>query len=68
MDDQYYKKNSSAPVLFYCGNEAPVDIFYNNSGFLSYTLAKKYHGLVVFAEHRYFGNSTPMGWNITEAH
>lgn len=34
-------------------------MFYNTSGFQSETLAKRLNGLVVYAEHRYFGESIP---------
>ena len=43
----------------YTGNEANIELFYNTSGFMSYTLAKNLSALVVYAEHRYFGKSIP---------
>ena len=66
IDDQYWvasEQDSSAarPILFYCGNEGDIWGFYENSGFITETLAKKWGGLVVFAEHRYFGQSMPFG-------
>lgn len=36
-------------------------MFYNNTGFLTETVAQELHGLVVFMEHRYFGESWPFG-------
>lgn len=41
----------------YCGNEADIWLFYNTSGFQSQTLASKFGALVVYGEHRFFGES-----------
>ena len=59
VNDQYYH-NSSSPVLFYAGNEADIMQFVKNSGFL-WEAAKELGAMVVFAEHRYYGNSFPFG-------
>ena len=59
VNDQYYA-NSSSPVLFYAGNEAPILQFVKNSGFL-WESAEKLGAMVVFAEHRYYGESFPFG-------
>ena len=59
VNDQYYA-NSSSPVLFYAGNEAPILQFVENSGFL-WESAKQLQAMVVFAEHRYYGESFPFG-------
>jgi len=56
IDETHYVE-SSAPILFYAGNEGDVTNFYDNSGFMTTTLAKKWGALVVFAEHRYYGTS-----------
>jgi lysosomal Pro-X carboxypeptidase len=38
-----------------------VNWFIGANGYLSDVLAKEYGGLVVFSEHRYFGESRPFG-------
>jgi pimeloyl-ACP methyl ester carboxylesterase len=59
VNDQSYH-NASSPVLFYAGNEADIYQFVNNSGFL-FEAAQAFQGMVVFAEHRYYGQSFPFG-------
>lgn len=65
VDEQYLYNTSDngelkpQPILFYAGNEGAINDFYQNSGFMTTTLAEKYGALVVFAEHRYFGLSFP---------
>ena len=64
VDDQYWISSENddtkpRPILFYCGNEGDIWGFYKNSGFMTTTLAKKWGALVVFGEHRYFGESFP---------
>ena len=63
INDQYYNA-SQGPILFYTGNEGGIWGFYNNSGFIVDTLAKRYGALVVFAEHRYYGKSWPFGSDV----
>jgi hypothetical protein len=48
------------PLLFYTGNEGDIVNFYQNTGFI-FTLAEQFGALVVFCEHRYFGESWPFG-------
>jgi len=57
-DSQYFTK--PGPILLYCGNEADIFMFYNTSGFQTETLARHFKALVIFAEHRYFGESIPL--------
>jgi len=57
VNSKYYKEGG--PILFYCGNEGPITDFWDASGYLHTDLAKKFNGLVIFAEHRFFGKSFP---------
>lgn len=36
-------------------------MFYNNSGFLNNDLGAEFSALIVYMEHRYFGDSYPFG-------
>ena len=45
--DEYWKKDV---MLFYSGNEGPIEQFYENTG-LMFELAQQFEALVVFAEH-----------------
>lgn len=58
---RYYSNGSSwrpgGPVLFYAGNEGPLETFVEATGFMR-TLAAQLGGLVVFGEHRGYGKST----------
>ncbi len=49
---------STTPILFYTGNESPLEQYINNTG-LMWELASELHAQVVFAEHRYEGHSLP---------
>ena len=64
-----YKAKSAqtkGPVFFYTGNESPVDLYVNNTGIM-WELGKVKHALLVFSEHRFFGESYP-GDAVTECY
>ena len=67
-DDTYKEKvlynethfEEGGPILLYAGNEGKIELFVENSGFL-WDLAPQLKGTVIFAEHRYYGESMPYG-------
>lgn len=56
--DQYWKKGS--PMLFYTGNEGDITSFANNTGIM-FEFGENLTAYIVFAEHRYYGESLPFG-------
>lgn len=58
VHDAYWKKGG--PIFFYCGNEANVELYVNATG-LMWENAKDFGAAMVFAEHRYYGETQPFG-------
>ncbi|KYR02101.1 peptidase S28 family protein [Tieghemostelium lacteum] len=67
LNDQYWDRplsNSTqcnGPILVYTGGEGDILWFYQNTQFVTETLAQEMNGLVLFIEHRYYGKSMPFG-------
>ncbi|CAH8874133.1 unnamed protein product [Trichobilharzia szidati] len=55
-EDKWFKPNG--PIFFYCGNEGDIETFWNNTG-LMFELAPSFNAFILFAEHRYYGESLP---------
>ncbi|KAL2497490.1 alpha/beta-Hydrolases superfamily protein [Abeliophyllum distichum] len=58
INSQYWHKG--APIFVYTGNEGDIDWFADNTGFML-DIAPKFHALLVFIEHRFYGESMPFG-------
>ncbi|PNX85704.1 lysosomal pro-X carboxypeptidase-like protein [Trifolium pratense] len=52
--------NSSAPIFVYLGAESSIDGYPNLIGFMSENAAA-FKALLVYIEHRYYGESKPFG-------
>ncbi|XP_077632324.1 lysosomal Pro-X carboxypeptidase isoform X1 [Crocuta crocuta] len=59
--DEHWKKDDGS-ILFYTGNEGDIVWFCNNTGFM-WDVAEELKAMLVFAEHRYYGESLPFGNN-----
>lgn len=56
--NKQYWCGKNCPILFYCGNEGDIEMFTNNTGWM-WENAEKLHAMLVFAEHRFYGQSMP---------
>ncbi|KAI5659030.1 hypothetical protein M9H77_27823 [Catharanthus roseus] len=64
MNSKYWQKGG--PIFVYTGNEGDIDWFAANTGFML-DIAPKFHALLVFIEHRFYGESLPFGKKSTKS-
>ncbi|KAF0313378.1 Lysosomal Pro-X carboxypeptidase [Amphibalanus amphitrite] len=57
VNDTWWNGNGG-PIFFYAGNEGDIELFLENTGFM-FDIAPEFSALIVFAEHRYYGQSLP---------
>ncbi|XP_002401170.4 lysosomal Pro-X carboxypeptidase-like [Ixodes scapularis] len=57
--DQYWDFDGG-PIFFYTGNENAIENFINHTG-LMWEWAPEFKAMLVFAEHRFYGESMPFG-------
>ncbi|XP_042405795.1 lysosomal Pro-X carboxypeptidase-like [Zingiber officinale] len=50
----------SAPIFVYTGNEGNIEWFAENTGFML-DIAPRFNALLLFIEHRFYGDSMPFG-------
>lgn len=60
LTNDTWEADSNAPIFFYTGNEGDIETFAQNTGFM-WDIAPHYQALLIFAEHRYYGESLPYG-------
>ncbi|KDP32128.1 hypothetical protein JCGZ_12589 [Jatropha curcas] len=58
--DHWVGPNRLGPIFLYCGNEGDIEWFAVNTGFV-WDIAPRFGAMVVFPEHRYYGESMPYG-------
>ncbi|XP_043713270.1 lysosomal Pro-X carboxypeptidase [Telopea speciosissima] len=58
--DHWLGPERMGPIFLYCGNEGDIEWFAANTGFV-WEIAPRFGAMVIFPEHRYYGESMPYG-------
>lgn len=58
VSEEHFRPRDGGVILFYTGNEGDVTLYVNHTG-LIWENAESLGALVVFAEHRYYGETKP---------
>ncbi|XP_042484740.1 lysosomal Pro-X carboxypeptidase [Macadamia integrifolia] len=58
--DHWLGAERMGPIFLYCGNEGDIEWFAANTGFV-WEIAPSFGAMVIFPEHRYYGESMPYG-------
>ncbi|XP_045779722.1 lysosomal Pro-X carboxypeptidase [Maniola jurtina] len=60
LENEEHWDRGGGPIFFYTGNEGQIETFAQHTGFM-WDIAPDYNAKLVFAEHRYYGQSMPFG-------
>ncbi|XP_037462459.1 lysosomal Pro-X carboxypeptidase-like isoform X2 [Triticum dicoccoides] len=61
LNDTFWRrKPTTGPLFVYTGNEGDIEWFATNTGFM-FDIAPQFGALLVFIEHRFYGESIPFG-------
>ncbi|XP_040381558.1 lysosomal Pro-X carboxypeptidase isoform X2 [Oryza brachyantha] len=66
VNDTFWRRSSGAggdtagPIFVYTGNEGDIEWFATNTGFM-FDIAPRFGAMLVFIEHRFYGESKPFG-------
>ena len=61
LNDTFWRRKPNAgPLFVYTGNEGDIEWFTTNTGFM-FDIAPDFGALLVFIEHRFYGESKPFG-------
>ncbi|GJN38955.1 hypothetical protein PR202_gb28041 [Eleusine coracana subsp. coracana] len=63
LNDTFWRRpggKQAGPLFVYTGNEGDIEWFATNTGFM-FDIAPKFGALLVFIEHRFYGESKPFG-------
>ncbi|XP_047985262.1 lysosomal Pro-X carboxypeptidase [Leguminivora glycinivorella] len=59
VNEEHWDRDGG-PIFFYTGNEGQIEVFAKHTGFM-WDIAEEFKAKLVFAEHRYYGDSKPFG-------